>query len=108
VKVVFDRQGEALYFSRSPIPHAREWSDDLLVREPAVFYQHVGLYAYRREFLLEYPRMERSATEKIEKLEQLRALDHGHRIVVSVIDAPLSGIDTRRDYERFVRKWRRQ
>ncbi|MCG8583381.1 MAG: 3-deoxy-manno-octulosonate cytidylyltransferase, partial [Pirellulales bacterium] len=53
VKVTFDESGRALYFSRSAIPHARDWSDDLLNREPALFYQHVGLYAYRRDFLLQ-------------------------------------------------------
>ena len=56
VKVVFDSAGRALYFSRSPIPRAREWDDALLAADPPHFYQHVGLYAYRREFLLELGR----------------------------------------------------
>jgi 3-deoxy-manno-octulosonate cytidylyltransferase (CMP-KDO synthetase) len=52
VKVVFDASGRALYFSRSPIPCARTWDDRLLLAEPPLFYQHIGVYAFRREFLL--------------------------------------------------------
>src|SRR5687767_4623369 len=59
VKVVFDSAGRALYFSRSPIPCAREWRDELLTAEPPHFYQHIGLYAYRRDFLLSLARMPR-------------------------------------------------
>src|SRR5690606_33833060 len=57
VKVVFDQQGRALYFSRSPIPYAREWSEKLLAQDPAVFHQHLGIYAYRRDFLLAFPEL---------------------------------------------------
>jgi 3-deoxy-manno-octulosonate cytidylyltransferase (CMP-KDO synthetase) len=104
VKVVFDRAGRALYFSRSPIPHAREWDDSLLSAEPAHFYQHVGLYAYRREFLLALAAMPPSRLEKIEKLEQLRVLEAGYSILVGVIDEPTFGIDTPEDYRAFVEK----
>ncbi len=106
VKVVFDRQHRAMYFSRSPIPHPREWSDDLLNRQSPLFYQHIGLYAYRRAFLLDYPQMPRAAIETTENLEQLRALHHGHTIAVTVIETPLHGIDTPEDYRAFVRRWR--
>lgn len=106
VKVVFDRQHRAMYFSRSPIPHPREWSDDLLNRQSPLFYQHIGLYAYRRAFLLDYPQMPRAAIETTENLEQLRALHHGHTIAVTVIETPLHGIDTPEDYRDFVRRWR--
>lgn len=107
VKVVFDAQGRALYFSRSAIPHARDWNDDLLAADPPLFYQHVGLYAYRRSFLLKLASMPPSALEQTEKLEQLRVLEAGHRISVGVTDHQAIGIDTPEDYARFVAGWQR-
>jgi 3-deoxy-manno-octulosonate cytidylyltransferase (CMP-KDO synthetase) len=104
VKVVFDRKGRALYFSRSPIPRAREWDDCLLAADPPHFYQHVGLYAYRREFLLKLAAMPPSTLEQVEKLEQLRVLQAGYEILVGVIDEPTFGIDTPEDYAAFVAK----
>jgi 3-deoxy-manno-octulosonate cytidylyltransferase (CMP-KDO synthetase) len=104
VKVVFDAAGRALYFSRSPIPHAREWDDALLVADPPVFHQHVGLYAYRREFLLALAAMPPSRLEMLEKLEQLRVLEAGHAILVGVVDEPTFGIDTPEDYRTFVER----
>ncbi len=106
VKVVFDARGRALYFSRSPIPHPREWRDELLTAEPAVFYQHVGLYAYRREFLLEIAAEPRTPLEKLENLEQLRVLESGRSIAVGVVDEPTVGIDTPADYRAFVERAR--
>jgi 3-deoxy-manno-octulosonate cytidylyltransferase (CMP-KDO synthetase) len=106
VKVVFDARGQALYFSRSVIPHPRTWSDDLLTSAPATFYQHIGLYAYRRDFLLRIAELPRCEIEKIESLEQLRVLHHGYTIQVGVIDEPAIGIDTPADYAAFVRRWR--
>jgi 3-deoxy-manno-octulosonate cytidylyltransferase (CMP-KDO synthetase) len=106
VKVVFDHAGKALYFSRSPIPRAREWDEPLLLAEPPHFYQHVGLYAYRREFLLKLAAMPPSSLEKVEKLEQLRVLQAGFTIVVGVVDEPTFGIDTPEDYRAFVEKRR--
>ena len=105
VKVVFDAAGRALYFSRSPIPHPRQWDEALLSSEPASFYQHVGLYAYRREFLLKLAQIPQSPAEKIEKLEQLRVLHAGYPILVGVANEPTFGIDTPEDYRRFVEKW---
>jgi 3-deoxy-manno-octulosonate cytidylyltransferase (CMP-KDO synthetase) len=105
VKVVFDVNGRAMYFSRSPIPHPRQWSDALLISSPPSFYQHVGLYAYRRDFLLSLAAMPPSPTEQIEKLEQLRVLEAGHSIFVGVIDEATFGIDTPEDYRKFVEKW---
>ena len=102
VKVVFDSRGYALYFSRSPVPHAREWSDELLTHDPPHFYQHLGLYAYRREFLLQLSAMPPSPLEKLEKLEQLRVLEAGYPILVGTIDEPTIGIDTPEDYRAFV------
>ncbi|MCP3987398.1 MAG: 3-deoxy-manno-octulosonate cytidylyltransferase [bacterium] len=80
VKVVMTNNGDALYFSRSPIPHRR---DDTA---PRPIWQHVGLYAYRRPFLLEYVHLTPTPLERSEALEQLRALEHGHRIRCAVID----------------------
>jgi len=96
--------GRALYFSRSPIPHARQWDDRLLTADPPNFWQHIGLYAYRREFLAAWPNLPRSPLEKLESLEQLRALEAGHTIWVGVVDEPTIGIDTPADYAAFVRR----
>ncbi|HEV2968789.1 MAG TPA: 3-deoxy-manno-octulosonate cytidylyltransferase [Pirellulales bacterium] len=96
----------ALYFSRSPIPHAREWDDRLLVAEPSHFYQHIGLYAYRREFLMQLARLPRTPLETLENLEQLRVLETGHEILVGVVNEPTVGIDTPADYEAFVNRVR--
>lgn len=104
VKVVFDDQGRAMYFSRSVIPHPREWRDDLLAAEPPHFFQHVGLYAYRRDFLLQIASMAPSAIEKIEKLEQLRVLQAGRTILVGVVRESTFGIDTPEDYRAFLHK----
>ncbi len=104
VKVVFDDHGQALYFSRSPIPHPRDWDDAMLQADPAPFHQHIGLYAYRREFLLQLASMRPSTLEQIEKLEQLRVLQAGHTILVGVVDEPTIGIDTPDDYRAFVER----
>jgi len=104
VKVVCDRRGRALYFSRSVIPHPREWNDALLTAEPAPFLQHIGLYAYRREFLMQIAALPPSPFEQIEKLEQLRVLDAGYEIGVGVVDEPTRGIDTPADYAAFVER----
>jgi 3-deoxy-manno-octulosonate cytidylyltransferase (CMP-KDO synthetase) len=106
VKVVFDRDGRALYFSRSPIPHARDWSDDLLTAEPPHFYQHLGLYAYRRAFVREFAAMSPARIEQVEKLEQLRVLAAGKSIGVGVVDKAPRGIDTPTDYAEFVARMR--
>ncbi len=108
VKVVADQEGRAMYFSRSPIPHPREWSDNLLTAQPPLFWQHVGLYAYRREFLLQLVTHAPSRLEQTEKLEQLRVLEHGGTILVGRADFATRGIDTRDDYEAFVERHRRR
>src|SRR5262249_4135613 len=101
VKVVTDDRDNALYFSRSPLPHVRDGQPDFAAR-PARFLQHVGIYAYRRDFLLEFAATPPSALEKLEKLEQLRALAMGRNIGVGRIDWPTLGVDTYEDYQRFV------
>jgi len=106
VKVVFDQTGKALYFSRSVIPHPRTWSDSLLVAEPPLFYLHLGLYAYRRDFLLKYPSLPPCALEKTESLEQLRVLYAGFPIQMTVVEKASCGIDTPEDYRKFVERQR--
>ncbi len=104
VKVVRSHDGFALYFSRSVIPHPRSWDDELLQAEPPHFLQHLGIYAYRREFLLNLGQIAASPLEQIEKLEQLRFLQVGHSIVVGVVPRAARGIDTREDYEAFKKR----
>lgn len=102
VKVVVDSRGKALYFSRSPIPHPRAFEESLLQKSPPVFLQHVGLYAYRRDFLMKIADLPPCDTETTESLEQLRVLHAGYSIHVGLIDAPIIGIDTPEDYQQFV------
>jgi 3-deoxy-manno-octulosonate cytidylyltransferase (CMP-KDO synthetase) len=107
VKVVCDEAGRALYFSRSPVPFVRDGRPDFAAR-PARFLQHVGLYAYRRAFLLSFASTPPAALERAEKLEQLRALATGARIRVGLIEQPALGVDTYDDYQRFVAAYRLQ
>jgi 3-deoxy-manno-octulosonate cytidylyltransferase (CMP-KDO synthetase) len=106
VKVVFDAQGRALYFSRSMIPYVRDWDDRLLESKQPLFFQHIGLYAYRRDFLLRLAELPRSDLERLESLEQLRVLCAGCSIQVGQIDEPAIGIDTPSDYAAFVAQQR--
>ncbi|MCL2745144.1 MAG: 3-deoxy-manno-octulosonate cytidylyltransferase [Planctomycetaceae bacterium] len=103
VKVVFDKNGKALYFSRSVIPHPRNGiKDEMFSQQPPLFYQHIGMYAYKRDFLLSVSKLPQSDNEVAESLEQLRVLHHGYSIMVGVIEEPAFGIDTPEDYRRFV------
>ena len=95
VKVVVDRDGNAMYFSRAPIPHARGGA--------MMAYAHVGLYAYRRSFLLAYARLQPTPLELAESLEQLRALEHGFRIRTIETKYDSVGVDTPEDLERVRR-----
>jgi 3-deoxy-manno-octulosonate cytidylyltransferase (CMP-KDO synthetase) len=104
VKVVCSKQGNALYFSRSVIPHPREWSDSLLSSNPSLFLQHLGIYAYRRDFLLSLKNLAPSPLETTEKLEQLRFLQNGFKIQVGIVEHATRGIDTLADYQAFVRR----
>ena len=103
VKVVLDKQGRALYFSRATIPWHRDafgQSRDVLPAGYAPL-RHVGLYAYSNRFLQMYPGLEASPLEDIEALEQLRVLWHGYQIAVHVTDsAPAAGVDTPADLAR--------
>ena len=102
VKVVCNDRGHALYFSRSPIPHAREWNDEMLAAPSPNFLLHLGIYAYRRQVLLDFTSWPVSRLESVERLEQLRLLEAGHQIAVGVVDRAPPGIDTLADYEAFV------
>ena len=104
VKVVRDNNLRALYFSRSVIPHPREWSDEMLRREPSLFYLHLGLYAYRRDFLLTMGSLPQSPLETTESLEQLRVLANGFPILCGTVEHRAVGIDTPEDYAAFVQR----
>ncbi len=101
VKVVVDSRGFALYFSRAPIPCPRDLPVDaaLSAHTPAA-YRHIGLYVYRRDFLLRFPHLPATPLEALEKLEQLRALEHGYRIRVAATTLTSHGVDTPADLER--------
>jgi 3-deoxy-manno-octulosonate cytidylyltransferase (CMP-KDO synthetase) len=102
VKVVTDRRGRALYFSRSPIPSlSRATADDTAALAEGDFhgFKHFGLYAYRRDALLAFVEMPPTPLEKIEKLEQLRFLENGHSIAVVETTLDSIGVDTPEDLE---------
>jgi len=104
VKVVVDKKGYALYFSRSPIPYDRRWTVDegQSITNPSVeFYKHIGLYAYTKDFLFTYTNLPPSKLEKAEKLEQLRALEHGFKIRTVETEFDTVGIDTPEDLEKI-------
>ena len=103
VKVVRDRAGYALYFSRSSIPFAREEKGivDTAWLASHACYRHLGLYAYKADFLKAFSTLEPGFLEGVEKLEQLRAMEHGYRIHVGITDQPTVGIDTPEDIAEF-------
>jgi len=115
VKVVIAADGHALYFSRAPIPYPRDASqqnggdaNQAIMNEPellAGFRKHTGLYAYRREYLLEFTKLPQSKLEKIEMLEQLRALENGAKIIVVEAASSSIGVDTADDLERVRQIW---
>ncbi len=102
VKVVTDLSGFALYFSRSRIPYPRQADPDVPV------WQHIGIYAYRRDFLLAFAELAPTPLEKVESLEQLRALEHGYRIKVLNTDFVSIGVDTPEDLERVNRLFKKK
>jgi 3-deoxy-manno-octulosonate cytidylyltransferase (CMP-KDO synthetase) len=105
VKVVRDAAGRALYFSRSPIPFVRDGHPDFQAQPPC-FFQHLGLYAYRRPFLLHLAACPPSPLEQLECLEQLRVLALGRLVQVGVVPHAAVGVDTLADYEQFVQTYR--
>ncbi|MDP1561491.1 MAG: 3-deoxy-manno-octulosonate cytidylyltransferase [Pirellulaceae bacterium] len=106
VKVVMDHRGRALYFSRSPIPFPRNWQTHWLTEDPPRYFQHLGIYAYRRPFLLGFAALPMSLAEQTESLEQLRVLQAGYPIAVARVEYHFKGIDTAEDYAAFVKRIR--
>jgi 3-deoxy-manno-octulosonate cytidylyltransferase (CMP-KDO synthetase) len=97
VKVVTDRNGDAIYFSRCPIPYQRDQA------RPGTHFKHIGLYVYRRDFLLGYSALPVGPLEQAERLEQLRAIENGYRIRVVETEFESLGVDTPEDLERVRR-----
>ncbi len=95
VKVVIDSKGYALYFSRAPLPHSKTAE----MKDGYEYYQHIGMYCYRRDFLLEYSKLPKSKLEEIEGLEQLRALENGYKIKVAIVDDRPMSVNTYEDLE---------
>jgi len=99
VKAVLDKDGNAMYFSRAPIPYPRDaFANNTPLPDNLAVLRHIGIYAYRASFLRAYSQLAPAAIEQIESLEQLRALWHGYKIGVTIAqDAPPSGVDTEAD-----------
>jgi 3-deoxy-manno-octulosonate cytidylyltransferase (CMP-KDO synthetase) len=95
VKVITDQHGNAIYFSRSPIPYIRESAG-----ESTAYFKHIGLYVYRRDFLLSYSDLPTGPLERAERLEQLRAIENGHKIRVVETEYESLGVDTPEDWEQ--------
>jgi len=105
VKVTINNKNEALYFSRSIIPYHRdEWkillNHHIEIPKGLKFYRHLGIYGYKKNFLLKYIKLEISYLERLEKLEQLRVLENGYKIKMIETDYNSIGIDTKEDYEK--------
>jgi 3-deoxy-manno-octulosonate cytidylyltransferase (CMP-KDO synthetase) len=102
VKCVTGIDGRALYFSRSPMPYNRQsGSGDMRLAK-----RHLGIYAYRRGFLLEITKLPQTPLEVCESLEQLRVLENGYKIMTAMVENACEGIDTQDQYERFVERYK--
>lgn len=102
VKVVMSKHNQALYFSRATIPYDRDGAKQAEQKLHDQAYRHLGLYAYRVKLLQEYVTWEMGVLEKLESLEQLRVLENGHRIAISVAEVSLPpGVDTQQDLDRL-------
>ena len=97
----------AITFSRAAVPAAREWHDDLLKKTPPLFWQHVGVYAYRRSVLDKWTCLPESPLAELESLEQLRLIEAGTSMIAVAIKQAENGIDTAADYSAFVERFRR-
>lgn len=98
-------QGRAVYFSRAAIPFARDKiNDSVLANEPPIYWHHIGLYAYRREFLAWFTAQPPSLLEQTERLEQLRAIEAGKTILVARTESATPGIDTQQDLDDFIQR----
>jgi len=106
VKVIKDNNSNAIYFSRSIIPHHRDEWESLLhhhenIPEPLNFFRHLGIYGYRKSFLIDYSNMKQTYLERLEKLEQLRVIENGYKIKIFVTEYNSIGVDTILDYEKI-------
>ena len=101
VKAVLDCKGGAIYFSRASIPYDREIAG---IGKVGQYLRHIGIYAYRKEFLLKITALPQTPLEKIEKLEQLRAIENGFAILVGKVEHTCDGIDTPEQYAEFVKR----
>jgi len=101
VKVVVDKDSYAIYFSRAPIPYNREKSG---IGKTQQYLRHIGIYAYRKQFLLKITSLPQTPLEKIEKLEQLRAIENGFPVLVGKVEHICNGIDTPSQYAEFVKR----
>lgn len=108
VKVVFDYHNFAMYFSRSPIPFVRDARTNLERVQSAEIYKHIGLYVYRRDVLLKFTTLRPTDLEQIEKLEQLRFLEHGYKMKIVVTEYDSLSVDTPRDLDLARRFYDRQ
>ncbi|MDI6448524.1 3-deoxy-manno-octulosonate cytidylyltransferase [Anaerobaca lacustris] len=100
-----DAAARAIYFSRSPIPYDRDRGG---IGPAGHYLRHIGIYAYRREFLLQLAALPQTPLEKTEKLEQLRVIENGHAILVGTVEHTAEGIDTPQQYAAFVQRYRKQ
>jgi len=103
-KVVCDHDGNALYFSRCPIPYDRDGAAHLEA-DPPQYLKHIGIYGFRRSFLAEMTGWPPGVLERIERLEQLRVLEHGRKIRVGIVEYESRGVDTPADYAAFVARY---
>jgi 3-deoxy-manno-octulosonate cytidylyltransferase (CMP-KDO synthetase) len=101
VKVVLDQEGYALYFSRAPIPYPRDVGEERWSGADPFAYKHLGMYGYKSSFLDSYSKCEQGILERVERLEQLRALEHGYRIGVSIVTKATIGVDLPEDLENL-------
>ncbi|MCK4401486.1 3-deoxy-manno-octulosonate cytidylyltransferase [bacterium] len=110
VKVVVDKDNFALYFSRLPVPFLRDkWKNlntKLILDTTDIFYKHLGIYAFRKHFLLKYAKMPQTYLEKIEKLEQLRVIEHGYRIKMAETKFDSISVDAPADLEKILSLFR--
>jgi len=104
VKVIISCNNRAIYFSRWPIPYDREKAG---VGDVKQYLRHIGIYAYRKKFLLEITALPQTPLEKIEKLEQLRAIENGFSILVGKVKHTCDGIDTPEQYAEFVKRYKK-
>ena len=101
VKCITDMKGRAIYFSRSVIPYDRQTGG---VGDAGNYMRHLGIYAYRKDFLMKYTSLEPSFLEQAEKLEQLRAIENGYTILTGMVNKAWDGVDTEEQYQAFVQR----